>query len=135
MLSNFETYLDVYSGYTQFTQEMNSRFSVNDFEMSAVDKKAWIVERFTAENKQTPMIEGFYNAQLSAGRTGGSATRFSLTEVIESEYNGLLQRLESSFALQSVFKEPLSSLQHDAESDRFMIQDASLFNRQVGEYV
>jgi len=51
--TEFSTFLEHYSGYTAYVNELQEKYSIENFQMQEVDKQAWIVERFEATDKDT----------------------------------------------------------------------------------
>ncbi|MCK9338348.1 MAG: hypothetical protein M0P43_11000, partial [Arcobacteraceae bacterium] len=51
--TEFATFLEHYSGYTAYVNELQEKYSIENFQMQEADKQAWIVERFEATDKYT----------------------------------------------------------------------------------
>ncbi len=120
--TEFDSFIDQYSGYTAFVNEMQERYSIDNFQMQEADKKAWIVERFEATDTVTSRIENYYHLNLNNnGRVPAKAVTDNAN--LTNKYNFLAQKLESSFALQSIFKDALSSIEYDVETASFTVTD------------
>jgi hypothetical protein len=129
----FDTFIEHYSGYTEFINEMSERYSVKDFKMQEADKQAWIVERFNATNNYTSQIEKYYHDSLNNNKTPTKPYIKDATN-IEIKYNLIAQKLESSFAIQAIYKDILSDAHYDIESDRFVVDNQTQLNTKVTEY-
>ena len=101
--TEFDSFIEQYSGYTAFINEMQERYSVDGFEMQTSDKQAWIVERFEATDKYTSSIENYYHTNLNNSKIPTRA--HTNNETINIKYQSLTDTLESSFAMDSVFKD------------------------------
>jgi hypothetical protein len=51
--TEFATFLEHYSGYTVYVNELQEKYSIENFQMQEADKQAWIVERFETSDKYT----------------------------------------------------------------------------------
>lgn len=67
--------------------------------MVDADKKAWIVEHFEATDKYSTRIENYYNTNINTTRA------WINNPTMDIKYQSLADKLESSFAMQSVFKD------------------------------
>ncbi len=129
--TEFDNFID-HSGYTAFVNEMQERYSVDNFQMAETDKKAWIVERFEATNTVTSRIENYYHESLNGGRVPARPTTNNTN--LTNKYNFLAQKLESSFALQSIFKDTLSSIEYDIEAASFTVTDQTALQNETIAY-
>lgn len=101
--TEFDSFIEQYSGYTAFVNELQERYSVNEFEMVEADKKAWIVEHFEATDKYSTNIENYYHSNLTSSKVPTKALISNAT--MDIKYQSLADKLESSFAMQSIFKD------------------------------
>lgn len=67
--TEFSTFLEHYSGYTAYINELQEKYSIENFEMQEVDKQAWIVERFEATDKDTFAIFQTYTNNRKTSST------------------------------------------------------------------
>ena len=51
--TEFDTFVEHYSGYTAYVNELREKYSIENFQMQEADKQAWIVERFETSDKYT----------------------------------------------------------------------------------
>jgi hypothetical protein len=49
--TEFDSFVEQFSGYTAYVNELQEKYSIENFEMQEADKRAWIVERFEATDK------------------------------------------------------------------------------------
>ncbi len=131
VISGFNNYIEHYSGYTQLIIEMQARYSVESFEMAELDKQAWILERFDASNENTPRIEAYYSDNLNRGQTPARAIMNNEQQRIQTDYQALAGRLESTFSLQSIFSETLSAMDYDLDTNRFVVNDVTALQNQA----
>ena len=54
--TEFDSFIEHYSGYTAYVNELREKYSIENFQMQEADKQAWIVERFEATDKYTTTI-------------------------------------------------------------------------------
>ena len=129
---NFESYIDQYSGYTEFVNEMQERYSVDNFQMAEADKQAWIVERFEATDTVTSQIENYYHENLNSGKIPTEAVTDNAN--LTSKYNFLSQKLENSFALQSLFKDTFLSIEYDVNTASFTVENQTTLHNETIAY-
>jgi hypothetical protein len=63
--TQFDTFIEHYSGYTAYINQLREKYSMSTFEMIEADKRVWIVEHFEATNKYKLGIEAYYNSNLN----------------------------------------------------------------------
>ncbi len=130
-LENFEPFVESYSGYTSFIDSLKERYSLEDsFDMQESDKKAWIVKRFEGESTQD--IENYYTNNLDNNKLPSRPISSSAT--ITNKYDRLKEQLQSTFAIQTFYKDEFAATHYDLESDSFIIDDAAAFNTTITEY-
>ena len=132
-MSDFDAYMEMWSGYTAYVTELEERYSIENFEMLEADKQAWIVEKFNATNIYTSNIEAYYEQNLNQGNILNKA--FVNDEVLAQGYDVLSKKTESSFAIIALFKEEFSDVHYNAETDKFIISDESAFIAKIIEYI
>ncbi|MGE4510371.1 MAG: hypothetical protein AB7D43_04650 [Sulfurimonadaceae bacterium] len=76
--TEFATFLEHYSGYTAYVNELQEKYSIENFQMQEADKQAWIVERFEATDKYTTTINNYYtkNSDGSIAKSGYQALSY-----------------------------------------------------------
>ncbi|MDD5160522.1 MAG: calcium-binding protein [Sulfuricurvum sp.] len=130
--TDFDTFIEHYSGYTAYVNQLREKYSQDTFEMVEADKHAWIVERFEATNTNTAQIESYYNTNLNSGRIPTTAKISNAT--MEMKYQSLADKIESTFAMQSVYGEVFSDTRYDLNTQSFIIDDAIAMNSKITEY-
>jgi trimeric autotransporter adhesin len=131
--NDFEGYVEQWSGYTRFMNELKERYSLeNDFTMHQSDKEAWIAERFSAKDNFSTKIEDYYKNNLN---NGVSPTRATTNDAnIRLQYTATVEKIQSSFAILSFFKDEFTPTHYEIESDRFIIDDTTQFNTNIINY-
>ena len=123
--TEFESYLESFSGYTSFIATLKERYSLDDdFTMSKSDKETWIVKRFDGESTQR--LENYYTTNLDKGSIPTTPLTAAST-VTHNKYTTLLEKTQSTFAIQAFYKELFAPTHYDLESDSFIIDDATSF--------
>ncbi len=107
--TEFSTFLEHYSGYTAYINELQEKYSIENFEMQEVDKQAWIVERFEATDKYTTTINNYYNKSLNNSKI--PTTPITKSDTVATKYQALTDTLQSTFAMQSVYQDVFSDTQ------------------------
>ncbi|MCH9812829.1 MAG: tandem-95 repeat protein [Epsilonproteobacteria bacterium] len=131
-VTSFETFIEHYSGYIEFITELGERYNIPDFQMVETDKQAWIVEHFEATDIVTSQIEKYYHDNLNSGKIPTKPHSDNTT--LTTKYDLISQKLESSFTIQSLFKEVFSDVHYVQESDSFIVNDQTALNMSVAEY-
>ncbi|MCK9372542.1 MAG: hypothetical protein M0P91_05045 [Sulfuricurvum sp.] len=130
--TQFDTFIEHYSGYTAYVNQLREKYSMSTFDMVEADKRAWIVERFEATNTNTLQIEAYYNTNLNNGKIPTEAKTDNGT--MEIKYQALADTLESTFAMQSVFGDVFSDTHYDLSTQSFIIDDSAAMNAKIIEY-
>ena len=128
--TQFDSFIEQYSGYTAYVNKLRQKYSVENFEMSEADKQTWILERFEAVDVQTSKIENYYNTNLNNQTIPTKSV--STDNGTSIKYNSLKDNLESTFALQSVFKDAISSIHY--ENDKIVVDNQTTLHTQVTDY-
>jgi len=131
--TQFDSFLEHYSGYTKYVNELAQRYSVENFTMHQPDKKTWIMERFDAQNVESLAIENYYKSNLIHS-TIPSETFIESTN-IEAKYRFLKNSLESTFAIQSVFKEQFVDTTYDLGTKEFTINNVEAFTSKISDFL
>ena len=123
--TEFETYLESFSGYTSLMSTLKERYSLDDdFTMLQSDKEAWIVQNFDGESTQT--LENYYITNLDKGITPtDSLTNSTITS---NKYTTLLEKSKSTFSIQAFYKDTFAPTHYDLQNDSFIVDDAAAFN-------
>ena len=116
--TEFDSFIEQYSGYTAYVNELQEKYSIDNFEMQEVDKQAWIVERFEAENQFTTKINNYYNTNLNNQRVPTNSITKDGT--IALKYQALTGTLQNTFAIQSVYQDVFSDTHYDLEAQSFI---------------
>ena len=134
---NPEAFLESWSGYTQLMNELSERFSIENFTMNELDKKAWILDRFNATDKFKSDIEAYYVNSLTNGSKPSSPFVVSLADKneVNEKYDVLQDRSESSFVILAHFQELFSDTHYDKESGKFVIDNEDAFNAKIVGYL
>ena len=86
--TEFDSFVEHYSGYTAYVNELQEKYSIENFQMQEVDKQAWIVERFEATDKDTFAIFQTY----TNNRKTSSTCQDSLWHVAQNNTHFKLER-------------------------------------------
>ncbi len=132
-IGDFDVYMEMWSGYTAYVTELGERYSVENFEMLEADKQVWIVEKFNATDTYSSNIEAYYEKNLNQGKVPDKA--FVDNVILAQDYEILSQKTESSFAINSFFKEEFSDTHYNAETGKFIIDDENAFLTNITEYI
>ncbi|MBU0631083.1 hypothetical protein KKA17_00405, partial [bacterium] len=130
--TEFDTFMEQYSGYTAYVNELGEKYSQDGFEMQELDKQAWIVERFEATDKYKKSIENYYNTSLSNGKIPTWAITNSTTVTLK--YKALEETLESAFAIQSVYGDVFSDTHYDLATQSFVVNDQNNLETKIADY-
>ncbi|MDD3595660.1 calcium-binding protein [Sulfuricurvum sp.] len=130
--TDFDTFIEHYSGYTAYVNQLREKYSQSTFEMVEADKRAWIVEHFEATNQYTSDIEAYYNTNLNNGKIPTTAKTADTT--MEIKYRSLADQLESTFAMQSIFQSEFSSTHYDLATQTFIVDDTSDLQNKITDY-
>jgi len=118
---SFETYIEHWSGYTNYVNELGERYSVDNFTMAQTDKQAWITERFLAKDFLTSKIENYYETNLNNSTIPTKAVVNN--EKANTSYETLLTKAQSTFTILAFYKDEFSDTHYDIETDKFVIDD------------
>jgi len=130
--TEFSTFLEHFSGYTVYVNELREKYSIENFEMQEVDKQAWIVERFEATDKYTTTINNYYNSNLNKGRS--PTTPITESDTVATKYQALTDTLQSTFAMQSVYQNVFSDTHYDLDTQSFIVDDKNALESKLAEY-
>jgi len=130
---SFETYIEHWSGYTNYVNELGQRYSVDNFTMTQSDKQAWITERFLAKDFLTSKIESYYETNLSNLTIPTKA--IVNNEKANTSYTTLLNKTQSTFTI-AFYQDEFSDTHYDidTDTDKFIIDDEAAFNTKIAEY-
>ena len=128
--TEFESYLESFSGYTSLITTLKERYSLDDtFTMAQADKEAWIVKQFDGESTQT--LENYYTTNLDKGTTPTNPLTTSTTT--SNKYTTLLEKTQSTFSIQAFYKDEFAPTHYDLESDSFIVDDTPAFNANLSQ--
>ncbi|GAB6069162.1 hypothetical protein JCM30760_02590 [Thiomicrorhabdus hydrogeniphila] len=131
--TNFQAFMDSYSGYNAYINEFKERFSVDDVDMLEDDKTLWVYSRFEGDFETVNAIQqkyenSFRNIDSVSATTG-------LSSSILASYEYMLSQLESGFALQSVFNDVSTVLEYNEELNKYSVSDPEVFTAQIIDYL
>lgn len=126
---SFETYIEHWSGYTKYVNELGERYSVDNFTMQQSDKQAWITERFLAKDTLTNTIETYYETSLNNSKIPTKAVVNN--EKANTSYETLLKKSQSTFTILAFYKDEFSDTHYDIDTDKFIIDDNEAFNQKI----
>ncbi|MGE3612043.1 MAG: calcium-binding protein [Sulfurimonas sp.] len=130
--TEFDSFIEQYSGYSAYVNELQEKYSIENFEMQEVDKQAWIVEHFQAENQYTTTINNYYNSNLNNGRVPTNSITKNST--IALKYQTLTDTLQSTFAIESVYQDVFSDTHYDLDTQSFIVDDKNALESKLAEY-
>ena len=81
----------------------------------------------------TTQIQNYYTSNLSIGNIPTKAIIDDAN--INTQYKQLTQTIESTFAIQSIFKDIFSDTHYDLDTQTFIVDDQTALNTKVLEYL
>jgi len=130
--TEFSTFLEHYSGYRAYVNELQEKYSMENFQMQEVDKQAWIVERFEATDKYTTTINNYYNKSLNNSKI--PTTPITKSDTVATKYQALTDTLQSTFTMQSVYQDVFSDTHYDLDTQSFIVDDKNALESKLSEY-
>ena len=136
---SFDEFINEWSGYNTFLKDNGK----SNIQMSDLDRKIWIMERFMGIRELTPRVEVNYinkakNISTDEPTTVGSIETRQLDlqdGYINSQYNSMSNRYEGAFAAQSTYKELFSDTSYNIDTDTFDISNTDSLHVKLSEYL
>ncbi|AOO64213.1 calcium-binding protein [Sulfurospirillum halorespirans] len=146
LISNdFDEYINEWSGYNAYKAEIAKKYNLSaDVDMSDLDRKIWIMEKFSGKEELTSRIESNYetHAKTVTGNNDVTVTSINgqnrlvlVADYINTQYNTMLHRTESEFAIQSVFEDVFTGVSYSVDTDALSVTDASKLQQSLTNYL
>ena len=137
---NFDNYLNEWSGYNQYIKKIaNDKNLTHTVEMSNLDRKIWILEKFMGMNELTQRVESNYELNVKENQTVVSSIEqgdFILQdEYINTQYNTLKGRYEGVFVINSVYKKEFKDVTYDIDTDTLTVNDEISLQTNLNNYL
>ncbi len=141
--SSFDQFIDEWTGYNDYKAKIAQKYTLKaSIEMADMDRKIWIMERFSGMENLTAPIEAYYEAKAKLITDDKTVTLLSADahsflssqDYINKHYAIMKNRTEGIFALQSVFKKILIGVHYKASTDTFEISDNTALNEHLIHY-
>ncbi|WP_333804288.1 polymorphic toxin type 44 domain-containing protein [Sulfurospirillum sp.] len=146
LISNdFDEYINEWSGYNAYKETIAKKYNLSaDVDMSDLDRKIWIMEKFSGKEELTSRIESNYEANAKAVTGTKDVTVTSIngqnrlilaSDYINTQYNSMLHRTQSEFAIQSVFEDVFTGVSYSVDTDALSVTDASKLQQSLTNYL
>ena len=141
--NSFDKFIDEWSEYNAYKAKVAQKYNLKaNIEMADVDRKIWIMERFSGMTNLTAPIEAYYESKAKAITDDKDVTLLSADansflssrDYINHHYAIMKNRNEGMFALQSVFKKLLIGTHYKVSTDTFEISNLTALNEQLIYY-
>lgn len=141
--NSFDKFIDEWSEYNAYKAKIAQKYNLKaNIEMADVDRKIWIMERFSGMTNLTAPIEAYYESKAKAITDDKDVTLLSADansflssrDYINHHYAIMKNRNEGMFALQSVFKKLLIGTHYKVSTDTFEISNLTSLNEQLIDY-
>lgn len=141
--NSFDLFLNEWSGYSAYKRKVLTMYSVSeDTDMSELDRKIWILEKFVGGNELTSKIEKNYENQLAKYNKSkkiysiGYKSKYVLNaSYVNKHFKILKNRSESTFALQIMYQDIIKYIVFNANKDEFSFVNKKLFYSSVKKYL
>ncbi|WP_333804286.1 calcium-binding protein [Sulfurospirillum sp.] len=146
LISNdFDEYINEWSGYNAYKETIAKKYNLSaDVDMSDLDRKIWIMEKFSGKEELTSRIESNYEANAKAVTGTKDVTVTSIngqnrlilaSDYINTQYNSMLHRTQSEFAIQSVFENVFTGVSYSVDTDSLKVTDATKLQQSLTNYL
>jgi hypothetical protein len=141
--NSFDLFLNEWSGYSAYKRKVLTMYGVSeDIDMSELDRKIWILEKFVGGNELTSKIEKNYENQLVKYNKSkkiysiGYKSKYVLNaSYVNKHFKILKNRSESTFALQIMYQDIIKNIVFNANKDEFSFVNKKLFYSSVKKYL
>lgn len=141
--NSFDQFIDEWTGYNAYKAKIAQKYHLKaSIEMADMDRKIWIMERFSGMENLTAPIEAYYESKAKTITVANAITLLSADarsfssnqDYINKHYYIMKNRNEGMFALQSIFKKVLIGIHYKASTDTFEISDNTALNEHLIRY-